>query len=361
MQEQTNPPGDTGTQSPSYLPIGITERGVMHVDVDEFDVDTRFAMVKASGVYDYFDKTPEHEAQVDEYLAASERHGLPVRAGGWFYRLGRDENLLREKLALSARLGSVVHNTQILTRHADGHDVTDAEVAEIYLRATEWGEQVGCLPTFEVHINMWSEDFRRINAVADLVAARGVPFRMTLDHSHVIFKIDNPEEQEVQNMRPAVEDGSLVLDPFAANSICQQWIERGLVWHCHARAAVPNNPKNTAYPYRDGRPGRGVQYPFFQPADGEYVAPWHEEQLEPWKEVVRQLLRYHARTNSPLGQISTEFIPGPDYGAGHGYSIFEHSVACARWLRTTWDEIQAEGAAVSPHADATGDLRNVAG
>jgi hypothetical protein len=37
---------------------------------------------------------------------------------------------------------------------------------------------------------------------------------MTLDHSHVIFKIDNPREQEVQGMKADVDAGRLVR-PFA--------------------------------------------------------------------------------------------------------------------------------------------------
>jgi hypothetical protein len=41
---------------------------------------------------------------------------------------------------------------------------------------------------------MWSEEFGRVNLVADLVEQRGVPFRMTLDHSHFIYKIDDPYE-----------------------------------------------------------------------------------------------------------------------------------------------------------------------
>lgn len=39
----------------------------------------------------------------------------------------------------------------------------------------------------------------------------------------------------------------------------------------------------------------------------------------------------HTDELSRLGQISTEFIAAPDYGAGHGYPIFDQSVACARW------------------------------
>ena len=41
------------------LLIGITESGVMHTDADPpIPLDTKFQMVKESGVYDYFDKTP---------------------------------------------------------------------------------------------------------------------------------------------------------------------------------------------------------------------------------------------------------------------------------------------------------------
>ena len=41
------------------LLIGITESGVMHTDADPpIPLETKFQMVKESGVYDYFDKTP---------------------------------------------------------------------------------------------------------------------------------------------------------------------------------------------------------------------------------------------------------------------------------------------------------------
>jgi hypothetical protein len=64
--------------------------------------------------------------------------------------------------------------------------------------------------------------------------------------------------------------------------------------------------------------------------------------LEPWKEVVRQLLKHHATDSaSELATITTEFIPWPDYGAGAKYSLFEHSVACATWIREEWKRAQA--------------------
>jgi len=320
------------------LPIGITESGVMLTDTDvPFDLDTKFRMVRDAGVFDYIEKTPPAELEGD-YARCSEKYDLPIRAGSWFYALGRDEGLLEENLKLGGRLGSVVHNTQILAQHADGRLVSNDEVAEIYLRAFDWGEQAGCVPAFEVHVNMWSEDFRRISEVADRVEARGVPFRMTLDHSHIIFKIDNPKEQEVFDIRGDVESGALVLDPFEPANVCAEWIERGFVWHAHARAAVPANPINVWAKHDDGSPGRGIQYPFIQPSAGQWHSNWNQERLESWKEVVRQLMRHHADSdNNNLGQISTEFIPFPDYGGGAKYSIFENSIACARWLRETWE------------------------
>ena len=330
--------------------FGITESGVMHKDTDPpFTLETKFKMVKKSGVYDYFDKTPPNEME-DDYLRLSEKYDLPILAGGWFYVLGRDEELLLENLRLGSRLGSLVHNTQIIMDHADGQLVTDEQVAEIYLKAYEVGEETGCRPTFEVHVNMWSEDFRRIEKVADLVEERGVPFQMTLDHSHVIFKINNLREQEVFKIRESIESGELTLDPYQNNHVCGSWIERGFVRHCHARAAVPNNPRNKwmHHPNLEGlvsqHPkdtiGRGIQYPFIKPEPGQWHSKWNESLLEPWKEVLRQLMRYHSTNyESKLSTISTEFIPNPDYGGGAKYSIFENSLACVKWLRQTWNEI----------------------
>jgi hypothetical protein len=268
---------------------------------------------------------------------------MPVLAGGWFYAIGKDEALIERNLRIARALGSHVHNVQVLTNHADGHPVSDAEVAEWYLRARDIGLPLGVEPCLEVHVNMWSEDFRRVARVAKLVEARGQPFRMTLDHSHVIFKIDNPAEQEVGDIRGDVEAGRLVLDPRQPGSVTDQWIEAGYVRHAHARAAVPNNPKNTFYRYDDGRPGRGIQYPFVRPAAGTWFDEWDETRLEPWKEVVRRLFRFHA-TNmwSCLGQISTEFISRPDYGSGCRYSMFEQGVACAQWLRALWRDMVTE-------------------
>lgn len=324
------------------LPIGIQTNGIKHSHADPMpDVDTRFRMVRDAGVFDYVDKTPDPD-QIDYFARASERYGIPVRCGGWFYALGQDEPLLLKNLDTARLLGSSIHNVQVKTLHADGRPVTDREVADFYTFACEEGGKRGVEPCFEVHVNMWSEDFRRVGAVARLVEARGLPFRMTLDHSHVIFKIDHPDEQDVSGIRADVEAGRLVLDPLAPGHVCGSWIEAGWVRHCHARAAVPNNPRNTAATGPDGKPGRGIQYPFVDPGPDIYHAAWDGALLEPWKEVIRQLMRHHAADPAgTLGQVSTEFIPNLDYGEGCRYSLFEQSIACAEWLRSTWSEIAA--------------------
>jgi hypothetical protein len=332
----------------SRVRIGIAEAGLRHDMSRPPPLDEQFRMVRDSGVFEYLDKTPPKE-RVREYARLSERHGVPILAGGWWYTLGRDEALLDENLRIGATLGSLVHNTQIMMDHADGRLATDAEVVDAYLRAYDTGARVGCLPAFEVHINMWSEDFRRVAAVAREVEARGIPFRLTLDHSHVIFKIGNERELAVFGLDAAVASGELVLDPFAPGNVCTQWIDSGWVAHGHARSAVPNNPRNvwarhaslsdlpsSRHP-RD-LTGRGVQYPFVAPGEREWHSAWDAAALEPWKEVVRQLVTYHrGHESSPLRLISTEFIPFPDYGQGASYSLFANSLACARWIRELLD------------------------
>lgn len=323
------------------LLFGIQTNGIRHTEADGVpDIDTRFAMVREAEVFDYVDKTPDpHE--IEDFRTASQKYGLPVLGSGWFYRLGQDEGLLARNLEVAGDLGSRVHNVQVLAHNSDGRLVNDGEVVDFYERAVALGDKHGVTPCLEVHVNMWSEDFRRVVPVGRLAEARGLPFRMTLDHSHVIFKMDNPKEQDVLDIRGDVEAGRLVLDPFADGDVCSEWISNNWVGHCHARAAIPNNPLNLDAHGDDGNPGRGIQYPFVEPAAGCYHSPWSEAALEPWKEVVRGLLAYHARhDDSPLGQISTEFIPGLDYGQGCRYSLFEQAIACVEWMREEWARAQ---------------------
>lgn len=325
------------------LLFGIQTNGIKHTHNDPMpDIDTRFRMAKEAGVFDYVDKTPDSD-EIDAFQKASEKYDLPVRGSGWFYTLGEHQALLENNLVVAQRLGSVVHNVQIMTFDTSGRPVTDDEVVDTYLWAYDLGGKYGVTPCFEVHVNMWSEDFRRVAKVARAVESRGVPYCMTLDHSHVIFKMDNPEEQEVQNIRSAVESGELILDPYQPGNVIDQWIEAGWVRHCHARSAVPNNPKNIGGCDKQGNFGRGIQYPFKETEADQYHEPWDAELLEPWKEAIRHLLRYHAADEkNTLGQISTEFIPNLDYGEGCKYSLFEQGVSCVEWMREEWQTAKTE-------------------
>ena len=196
----------------------------------------------------------------------------------------------------------------------------------------EYGEKIGCLPCLEIHINMWSEDFLRMDKVKNIVLKNGMIFRMTLDHSHVIFKIDNAEEIKLFDLENQINSKKIILDPFQEENISEKWINDNIVWLMHARSVIPNNPKNIKAKHPDGSFGRGVQYPFIKPKEGEYFTDWDESKLEPWKEVVRKVIKYHYSNNSNLECISTEFIPATDYGEGNTYSLFYSAIACAEWI-----------------------------
>ena len=325
------------------LLIGISGGGVVDTDQDSPDVDSIFRRVKEAGVFDYIERSPP-PLQVDEFRRAVDKHGIPLLSGSFFYMLGRDEPLMEWHVRIAASFGGRALNMQIMVRDADGNRVTDQRLAETFLWISEIGAKLGVMPCFEIHVNMWSERFARVIAVGDLVERRGGEFNITFDHSHVIFKIGNEGELDVENNREDIAAGKLELDPSKPNNISDLLIARNWVSHAHARSAVPNNPVNTQARHPDGRFGRGIQYPFIAPAPGEYHAAWDEALLEPWKEVLRRMMRHRLRTpSSRLRQITVEMIPGIDYGAGAKYSIFDHSVAIARWLRATWGEVKAEG------------------
>jgi len=118
------------------LLIGIAEAGIMHTDPAAFDIDTRFAMVKAAGVFDYYDKTPPVQ-DLYTYKAAVQKHGLPMTAGGFYYFLGRDEPLLEWHLRVGKELGTRAHNVQIISHDVNRQPVTsldDLRKAQVNLK-----------------------------------------------------------------------------------------------------------------------------------------------------------------------------------------------------------------------------------
>ena len=324
------------------LELGIASKaGVLHHYKDTpISLEDWFKEIAQSKTFDYVDKTPP-KSEFHRFKKLSEKHDLPILSSGWFYLLGKEDDLILENLKMGAELGSKYHNVQIFINHADGHPLSDQEVADTYMKVTEYGEKIGCLPCFEIHINMWSEDFLRINSVAKIVKDQGYTFRMNLDHSHIIFKMNNPEEMAMFGLEEQLKENKIILDPFQEGNIAQHWIDEGYVWLMHARSAVPNNPKNIGGKHPDGSIGRGVQYPFIKPLEGQYHADWHEEKLEPWKEIVRNVIKNHyTNDNSSLECISTEFIPNTDYGEGSTYSLYDNASACAEWIRSEIKKIK---------------------
>jgi len=315
-------------------------RGVQPVAGRHLPVDEQFRLLKESGVYDHFDRMPQ-PGQEEAYLRASNRHGIPIRTGLWSYTAGKDEALLCSNLAMCKEAGGECHNVMLYARHAEGRPVTDEEVVAFYLQAWEAGERLGICIGFEVHIYMWSEDFRRVNRVADAVRGRGIPFNFVLDHSHVLLKLDNPEEQDASGIQEDVERGRLVIDPYEEGNVVDDWIAQNTAVWLQMRPVSPAGPKNLGEMKDGGTWGRACQYPFKKPAPGEWFHPWHAYRVEPSKEIVRRVLRHHkTHADSRLRWITTDMLDMADYGGGVKYSLWEQNVAMARWIRDTWRQIE---------------------
>ena len=128
--------------------------------------------------------------------------------------LGRDEALLIENLKIANTLGSKIHNIQLFSHNTSAKLISNQDVADFYEFAFKEGEKLGVDPCLEVHVNMWSEDFLRVSEVGQIVESMGLPFQIKLDHSHIIFKVDNPIEQKVFDINEDIKRGDLILDPF---------------------------------------------------------------------------------------------------------------------------------------------------
>lgn len=337
------------TQADDDFPflLGCNGRGAQRssldrpVSLDEAPIVEQFRMVKESGVFDYFDRLPLR-SNLREYVAAVERFDLPVRSASWFYRLGQDEALLSDNLRICREIGASCHNIMTFTNHADGHRLTDAEIVDHYLAVYDEGMALGVEPSFELHVNMWTEEFARIEPVADAVRARGIPFNFTLDYSHVIFKIG--QKDELARSAWDQTDGADIsaLDPFEPNSLCERWLGMNIVRWTQLRTVAPSQPANLWHRTEEGTFARGIQYPILRPEPGEWHSAWHAYALEPSKEAIRKALAYHiSHPDSPLRFITTEMINLPDYGLGARYNLFAQNVAAAHFVRSAWKETVA--------------------
>jgi hypothetical protein len=308
----------------------------------------RFEQVRDTGVFDYINWLPKPEL-LSECVAASEKTGIPMITGNYIHQLGRNDEMLAGTMRNAKRAGVRMVNVMLGTYAADGHELTDDEIVDCYIRTAEAGDAVGVALSFELHVDCWSEKYKRVTPIIEAVKARGVPFHLTIDYSHVIFKIGNPEQQEISDVREDVEAGRVVLDPYEPNNLCAEWLAQDVVDFAQFRPVAPNNRRNIWAKNPDGSEPRGIMYPFVKPGPGEWHSNWEPWRLEPCKEAIRTILRYHLdRDSSPLKYIITEMITTADYGMNAKFSIIDQNAACGQWIRDSWAQHKAMKSAGIP-------------
>lgn len=316
-----------------------------HLDVTPLQ---RFEAVRDAGVFDYINWLPTSDL-LAECVAASEKTGIPMTTGNYIHVLGRNDERLTESMRNAARAGTKLVNVMLNTYHADGHELTDDEIVNTFLVMAEAGERVGVAVSFEVHVDCWTEKYLRVTPIAKAVQAKGVHFHLTVDYSHVIFKIENPAQLEISGVREAVENGTVVLDPYEPGNLMDEWLALDVVDFAQFRPVVPNNPINAWGKNPDGSQPRGILMPLMKPAPGEWHATWHAWKLEACKEGIRNVLRRHLEhPGSPLKYMITEIITQPDYAMGAKFSVIDHNAACGRWIREQWAQFKAMNAAGIP-------------
>lgn len=349
----------TSQLSPDLPPIGCNGRGAQAsslqspVSLVEAPIEEQFRLVAESGAFDYFDRLPG-ASEIDRYLRCAERYRLPILTASWFYALGRDEALMLDKLRIAAAVGAKLHNLMIYWHDAQGRPVDNQEIVDCYLRLWDAGLPQGVEPAFEYHVNMWSEDPRRITEVARAVQARGIAFNLTLDYSHAIFKIGNAQELAICGLTDDVASGRLVLDPRQPDSLVDHWLAMDIVRWVQVRSVAPNGPRNhwsilnpndavaavpehSIFPYRAGEPGRGILYPFTEPEPGAWHSPWDDAQLDCCRAFIGKVLADHRqRPGSRLLAITTEMINLPDYAHNARFSLIDQNAAIARYVRQAW-------------------------
>lgn len=346
------------------LLIGCNGRGAQAssperpVTFSEPPLSEQFAMVASAGVFDFFDRLPM-EGEVETFLELSAANTLPVTTASGVYALGESYlSALRRNMERAVRVGAKFHNMMVYNWHDEKRWVTDEEVIRAWADAWELGQEIGIEPCFELHVNMWSEDPRRVAIVAEAADKMGIPFNLTLDYSHMLFKMGDDAELDVSGIREDVAAGRVVLDPYEAGNLVDQWLDAGLVRWFQLRSVTPSGPRNLWSKHdssngaagvpddphqraREGQYGRAILYPFTRPGPDEWHSPWEAWRLEPCKHVARKVLKHHAETpESRLAVITAEMINLTDYGDGAKFSLIGQNAAIAQFLR---DEMAALG------------------
>jgi len=327
---------------------------------EELPVDEQFRLLHETGLWDGIDRIPVDDDQLKQYLKASDQYNLPVLSGSWTYVLGKDEETLKSNLVRAREVGSKFHNLMVWAKHADGHYVTDQEVADSYLHTYDLAKPHGITISYEGHVDMWSEDFRRVTKVAEMVRSRGIPFNFCMDYSHCIFKIENEVEHAVSQMR-GDKESIRKLDPFNDDSFADEWLKQNMVVWTQVRPAAPNGPLNW-WAFETGpwdglgydRPGRSIQYPFSNPKPGEWhTDEWHAHKLATTKELVRKVIDQYLEVDDSKMEIMTiDNINLAAYGTGWKYNMFADSCLVAKFVR----ELYAERVAVYEAKKKAGTL-----
>ena len=330
--------------------LGIQASSFEHpVSLIEPTIYEKFDLLAEAQIWDFIDHIPVERSLIDDYIKASQKHGIPIYSGYGCYVWGDHQQAFEENVHLTHAVGAKYHNIMLAAKDHQKNYLTNQQIADAYQYFYEYALKHDVKITFENHVDNWSEDYRRISEVAQLVQAKGIPFQMAMDYSHCIFKIENPIETHISFQQN--QDAIRKLDPFNADSFADEWLQNNFVHWGQIRPAVPNGPLNTwsmeSSPWEGfgiDRPGRGIQYPFQQPPKSSCPHDeWHAHKLSCTKEVIRKIIdSYLANEKSNVEIMTVDNINLWSYGLGWKYNMFEDSCAVARYIR----ELYAERATV---------------
>ncbi|NUT85062.1 xylose isomerase [Pseudomonas corrugata] len=319
--------------------VGINIDGAMNHDGElSPSLEQQFGLIREH--FDYVEKTLHAHESLEPWLTASSDFDVPIEVLGGIFQPGEDDARCLETLRLAKAHSIPIVNCQIRPPLGRSEDADLESIGRLYLRMLEQADG-STLPCLEPHVDMWLERFERVAALGCWLAARGAPLHLTIDHSHLIYRIDNLEQLQAAGI-DTLEAGRRLLSPDSASAFYRQWQSKHWISHAHARCVQVNAPPNTRMERRAGLPGRGIQYPIRQPLDDPDWIAWDESQCTPWKRAVDIMLQWRAEhPDMLLRRISCEFIPYPDYGGGSRYSLIEQNMACAEWLRARIAQVGA--------------------